>query len=182
MKRVIVAPAPLTGEPLTELKQWLSITTDRENAFLETLLRASLEMCESFTGLMPLTQICEEVVPASRAIVRLATRPVRHLISVHALAPTGARTSIDSEARDVTLDADGIVTLQLLGPVQESRCVVRFAAGVADDWAALDAGLQHGLVRYAGFAYRERDREASAAIPPAAVVALWQPFRRLRLL
>ena len=60
MKRAIVTPAEMAGAALDELKSWLAITTTRDDACLVTLLHAALDMCEAFTGLMPLAAICEE--------------------------------------------------------------------------------------------------------------------------
>lgn len=51
---------------------------------------------------------------------------------------------------------------------------------VADEWSVLDPGLRHGILRLAAHHYRERD-DARLDTPPAAVAALWRPFRRLRL-
>ena len=43
----------------------------------------------------------------------------------------------------------------------------------------LDAPLRHGIVRLAAHQYRERDE--GAAVLPAAVIALWRPYRMVRL-
>ena len=50
----------------------------------------------------------------------------------------------------------------------------------APDWDALDMGLRHGVIRFAAHQYRERDRDEAGAIP-AAVAALWRPWRQVRL-
>ena len=54
-------------------------------------------------------------------------------------------------------------------------------AGLAADWAGLPDGLRHGVIRLAAHHYRERDAASAAASPPAAVAALWRPWRAMRL-
>ncbi len=51
---------------------------------------------------------------------------------------------------------------------------------LADGWAELSPGLTEGIIRFAAHLYRDRDA-ASTREPPAAVAALWRPWRELRL-
>jgi uncharacterized phiE125 gp8 family phage protein len=51
---------------------------------------------------------------------------------------------------------------------------------MATDPNGLPEALRHGIVRLAAHLYSHRD-EAEQAGPPAAVTALWRPWRRLRL-
>lgn len=51
-------------------------------------------------------------------------------------------------------------------------------AALADDWAEVSPPLREGIIRFAGHLYRERD---GGGTPPAAVAALWRPWRELRL-
>ncbi|MCA0979077.1 head-tail connector protein [Qipengyuania flava] len=55
-----------------------------------------------------------------------------------------------------------------------------FTGHAAPGWDALDMGLRHGVIRFAAHQYRERDRGEASAMP-AAVAALWRPFREVRL-
>ena len=55
----------------------------------------------------------------------------------------------------------------------------RFAGHGANEWNALDEALRHGIVRFAAHQYRERD-EGTAPLP-AAIAALWRPYRPVRL-
>lgn len=54
------------------------------------------------------------------------------------------------------------------------------AAALPDDWADLPPSLSEGILRFAAYLYRERD-DTKSAEPPAAVAALWRPYRELRL-
>ncbi len=181
MKRAIVAPALLAGTALNELKQWLAITTTRDDAALIALLRAAIEACEGFTRQMSLQSTCEEMLPALRRWHRLSTNPVQAISSVHAIAPDGTRRMLDTGDYLFDITADGCGRVNLLVPVEEGRIAVGFVAGLAVDWESLPVGLRHGIIRLAAHSHRMRNEGDSDGTPPAAMVALWQPWRRLRL-
>jgi len=182
MKRVIVTPAAPGAPALAELKDWLGITTAQDDAQLTALLRAALELCEQFTGLMPLQQACEEVLPASGEWQVLNTRPVQAITAIDGLPADGARFALPVAGYAIDLDADGGGLVRVSNPGSAGRLAVRFTAGLAADWASLPDGLRHGVLRMAAFQYRAREDESlAAAMPPAAVAALWRPWRRMRL-
>lgn len=181
MKRSVIVPAALAGTALDELKQWLAIATPGEDAALTALLRAALETCEAFTGLMPLAAECEEVWPASAAWQALATRPVRAVTGVEGIPAEGARFALAAEAYAIELDADGGALVRVMQPGAAGRVAVRFTAGLAAQWADLPDGLRHGVLRLAAHHYRERESGEARSIPPAAVAAVWRPWRRMRV-
>ena len=181
MKRTIITPPPLAPGPLDELKQWLAITTSRDDEALTALLRAALEACEGFTGAMPLEGECEEALPATRGWHLLAASPVRAILVVEAVGEDGARIPVDPGHYVLDIQADGAGRVNLLRAPEASRIVVTFVAGLAADWDALPAGLRHGVIRLAAHHYRERNEGDAARTPPSAVAALWQPWRRMRL-
>lgn len=180
MNRVILTPAAPPPAALAELKQWLGITVAADDAPLGTLLRAALDACESFTGVMPLEQACEEVLADRGTWQTLATRPVQAIAAVEGIGPTGARTVLPADAYEVELEPDGAGRVRLLSP-QSGRVAVRFTAGLATAWDAVPEALRHGLVRLAAHQHREREGSGAAPLPPASVVALWRPWRRMRL-
>lgn len=94
MKRAIIAPANLAGPALDELKGWLAITTSGDDPALETLLRGALDMCEGFTGQMPLECTCEEILPASGEWQVLAARPVQAVTAVDGIPAEGPRFAL----------------------------------------------------------------------------------------
>lgn len=181
MQRTIVTPAALAPAALAELKQWLGITTAADDAPLAALLAAALEACEAFTGLLPIEATCEELLPVGCGWQRLATRPVQAITLVEGLPATGARFALPAEAYAVELDADGGGRLRVTAPGSASRLAVRFTAGLAPQWSALPDGLRQGAMRLAAHQHREREGSGAAPLPPAAVAALWRPWRRLRL-
>lgn len=180
MKRAIIEPAVLAATALDELKQWLAISTLYEDAMLAALLRASLDLCEGFTGTMPLESLSEEVLTASREWQCLGVRPVQAITGVEAIPATGPRYALPGEAYAIDLGDDGSGMVRLTRPVSASRIAVRFTAGLAPAWDSLPESLRHGIIRLAAHHYRERDN-TPAMTPPAAVAALWRPWRRMRL-
>ncbi len=182
MMRAIVTPAVLPPAALAELKDWLGITTPADDAQLAALLRSSLDLCELFTGLMPLQQVCEEVLPASADWQMLGTRPVQAITALSGVPAEGARFALAVGSYELDLDAQGGGLVRVLNQGSAGRIAVTFLAGLASDWANLPEALRHGVLRLAAHQYRGReDPAASAATPPAAVAALWRPWRRLRL-
>ena len=181
MKRALVVPPVLSPAALGELKQWLAISTPGDDAALTALLRTALETCEAFTGLTPLAAECEEVLPASAAWQGLATRPVQAVTGVEGIPAEGGRFALAPEDYAIELDADGGALVRVLRQGAAGRVAVRFTAGLAAGWAELPDGLRHGVLRLAAHHYRERESGSARAMPPAAVAALWRPWRRMRV-
>ncbi len=181
MKRAIVVPAIVAGAALDELKDWLAITTPRDDAVLTSLLHGALDMCEAFTGHMPLEALCEETLPASAFWQKLQTRPVQAVAGLEGLLPHGTRFPVKAQDHAVELDADGTAKIRLLRQVGASRLAVRFTAGITPNWSALPESLRQGILRLAAHHYTQRAAGGGDTAPPAAVAALWRPWRRLRL-
>lgn len=181
MKRAIITPAALSPGALSELKDWLGITTLSDDAQLTTLLRAALEMCEDFTGTMPLQQVCEAIVPVVSDWQVLTAGPVQAITAIDGIPAEGARFTLPVANYAIELDADGSGRVRVSNPGVAGRIAVRFTAGLVPDWASLPEGLRHGVLRLAAFQYRQREGDTAQALPPAAVAALWRPWRRLRL-
>ena len=181
MHRTIITPAVLSAAALAELKDWLGITITADDAALTALLRAALELCEGFTRLMPLSQTCEEVLAVAAGWQRLTTQPVQAITLVQGIPAEGARFALPLDSYALDLEAAGTGRVRVCNPGAAGRIAVRFDAGLAADWSGLPDGLRHGILRLAAHKYRHRESETSTPLPPAAVAALWRPWRRLRL-
>ena len=181
MKRAIVVPAVLAGAALDELKDWLAITTSKDDAALTALLLAALEMCEAFTGQMPLEATCEEILPADTCWRGLQTRPIQAVTGIEGIPAEGARFALAADVYAIDLDADGGAHVRIINQGAAGRIAVRFVAGLASDWVGLPDGLRHGIIRLAADGYRRRDGDGTGSQPPTAVAALWRPWRRMRL-
>lgn len=181
MQRLIVTPPVLPPVALAELKDWLGITTAMDDAPLAALLRAALELCEDFTGRMPLQATCEEMLCVTGGWQRLSTRPVQAIQQVEGVPAEGPRFALATEDYAIDLDADGGGLVRVLRQGTAGRIAVRFVAGLAADWASLPETLRHGAIRLAAHQHRAREQGEAAPLPPAVVAALWRPWRRMRL-
>lgn len=179
MPRTIISPPDFSGAALAALKEWLAITTAREEALLIRLLASAHETCERFTGFMPLACGVEEVLAPAHGWLALASRPVRAVTGVTWLDAQGAGTVLDAAGWSQAIAADGSGAIRLGDPPGEGRLRVSFSAGIAASWASIPPALGEGIVRLAAHAYRSRDSVTTE--PPAAVAALWRAWRRLRL-
>lgn len=182
MKRQILTPSALSPAALADLKQWLGITTARDDPQLTALLRASLEMCEAFTGIMPIATVCEEVLPACTSWQALSTRPVQAITHVEGIAADGTRFPLAPGTFEIDLDANGRGCVLANAPGLTRRFAVRFTGGLVPDWESLPDGIRHGVIRLAAHEHRERENNGTSPTPPAAIAALWRPWRRMRLL
>ena len=180
MKRTIVQPADLSGAALAELKQWLGISSNAEDAALTGLLHASLELCESFTGQMTIEQACEEQLPITRNWIAIQATPVRAITSLELVAEDGTRSALPASDFELEIDAEGIGKVRQTASLSGRTVAVSFVAGIAVDWASLPDALRHGVIRLAAHDYRDRDASEPLS-PPASVAALWRPWKKLRL-
>ena len=179
MPRIVATPPDFSGAALAALKEWLAITTAREDALLLRLLAGAHETCERFTGLMPLACAIEERLDPAAGWLSLSTRPVRAVTGVAWLDAEGAASALDPAGWSRAIAADGTGSIRLDDPPAEGRLAVGFTAGIAESWAAIPPALGEGILRLAAHGYRSRD--SGAGEPPAAVAALWRAWRRLRL-
>ncbi|KPH57580.1 MULTISPECIES: hypothetical protein [unclassified Novosphingobium] len=181
MNRAIPAPPVLPSSALAELKQWLGVTTTRDDLPLVALLASAVETCEAFTGRMPLVAPCEEMLPAEAGWHALSTRPVQAITLIEGVDANGTRFPLSAGTYEIDLDADGTGRVRLPFGTPATRIAIGFTAGLADDWDSLPDGLRHGIVRLAAHQHRERESGGAAPLPPASVAALWRPWRRMRL-
>ena len=181
MTRAIIVPPSPAPEALGELKQWLALTGAREDAMLERLIGAALELCEGFTGQLPLAATCEEVLGVASGWKLLTTRPIQAILSVEGIPAEGARGPLAADAYAIELDSDGGARVRVTNPGAAGRIAVRFVAGLAPTWSGLPESLRHGVIRLAAHQHRARETSAADPVPPAAVTALWRPWRRMRL-
>lgn len=164
-----------------EVRAYLRMTAGEE-ALVERLVRSAFALGEAFTGAAFVVRAHEEVVAGGGAWVPLTAEPVRAVTGATALpdeeGPTGAAPFVLNPGEwEAEIGADGCGWVRVLRP-GPARAAVRFEAGLAGSWEELPAPLAQGLVLLAAHLFEDR---AGAKVPPAAVAALWRPWRRLRL-
>lgn len=165
-------PVTLPPAALGEFKSYLRLEGNAEDVLLAGLLKAAVELCEGFTQRVLLLRAHRETLDAGGAWQRLGAGPVA-AVTVVEEAADGAPLPIDAYEIDIDPDGDGWVRIAR-GPM---RVRVRYSAGSAADWTALPEALRQGTLRLAAHLHAARGGEPGT--PPAAVSALWRPFRRL---
>lgn len=165
--------------PLEEVKAFLRVGGSEEDALLAGLVRSAGALCETFTRLALIEREVEESREASASWTRLSQSPVRAILGISRLDEAGDESPlpVGDYAIDIDADGDGWVRVPRGG---NGRILVRYVAGHAADWNGVPEPLRHGVVRLAAHLYTHRD-PADGGGPPAAVTALWLPYRRLRL-
>jgi uncharacterized phiE125 gp8 family phage protein len=177
---VLHSETPALPVALDELRAFLRISVDEEDALLAGFVRAAVEHCEAFTDRALIERSVEELVAVSTIRVRLGVGPVREIESVAAIDEAGGATPLDAEAVSTEIDAAGEGWVRLRRAMEAKRLRVAYRAGMAADWNGIPEMLRHGIVRLAAHHYLRRGEAQDCGVP-AAVTALWRPWRRLRL-
>lgn len=175
------APIVLGAAALGEAKSYLRIVSSDEDALVARLMAGAAELCEQFTGQTLVARSFTETLAASAAWTRLGATPVRAIIALEAVPPppqAAYAVAAGGWASDIDANGDGWVRVMDAGAAA-ARIRASYQAGLAADWTGLPEALRQGIVRLAAHLYTHRDDEG--APPPAAVTALWRPWRRMRL-
>lgn len=172
--------APPLPVPIEQAKAYLRLSGSEEDALLAGLVRTASELCESFTRIALVEREVEEAVPATPAWTRLGLAPVRAILSLAEPGEAGEAAVLATGDYAIDIDAAGEGWVRVLRSGGAARVLVRYRAGQAKDWNGVPEPLCQGIVRLAAHLYTHRDDESGGA-PPAAVTALWLPYRRLRL-
>lgn len=169
-----MAEHPQAAVGVGEVKAYLRLDGDGEDAVIAGLIRTAMALCEAFTGQWLIARDGSERLAATGDWQRLAATPVAAITGVEAAEAPLAAADWQSE-----IDAAGDGWVRLLA-VPPGPVTVRFRAGLGSDWNHVPEPLRQGIVRLATHFFTHRDA-ADAGPPPAAVAALWRPWRRLRL-
>lgn len=172
----IVAGAAARGEA----KAYLRIENDGEDALIDRLIAAAIGHGEAFTGQVLLARTFCEAMPAAPGWRRLTATPIGAIGAVEGLAPAGGSFALAAGTYAIDIDAAGDGWVRVIAPGEATRVTVRYTAGLASGWSGLPEPLRQGITRLATHLYTHRDA-ADETAPPAAVAALWRPWRRMRL-
>lgn len=158
---------------LAEFKAFLRLERDDDDPLLAGFIRTATALCEAFTGQWLIARDAEQRIDAVHNWQRLHAVPVTAITGVGSAIGPLAPDQYDS---DIDAAGTGWVRLRSLSQAP----VVQLRAGLGSDWNATPEPLRQGIIRLAAHLYTHRDA-ADAGPPPAAVAALWRPWRRLRL-
>lgn len=163
---------------LAEAQAHVRIENGEEEALLAGLLRTATAMCEQFTGRALVSRQFQETLSAGAQWQRLSPTPIRSIQSVEAVAEDGTVSPLPADAFAIDIDAAGDGWVRL--PAGPSGLVrVTATAGMAVDCNGIPEPIRQGILRLTGHLFNARDGRDGE--PPAAVTALWRPFRRMRL-
>ncbi|NIJ21620.1 putative phiE125 gp8 family phage protein [Sphingomonas naasensis] len=171
-------PAAAIAAARDAVRLHLRITGAAEDALLETHAATALALCEAFTGQALIVRAWSEVLPAHGAWQRLPAAPVTTIDAVEGLGASGTGYALPPETYGIDIDAAGEGWVRGSAAIAAGRIRIGYAAGLAGDWSGLPAPLMQGVVLLAAHLFEAR---ANGGTPPAAVAALWRPFRRMRL-
>lgn len=177
--RAPAIPAAAAEAALADCKAYLRITRDDEDASIAGFAATALAMGEAFLGCALIARTHEAILPALGVWQRLPVGPVRSIAPVRGLPAEGPAFDLTVGGYAVDIDAAGDGWVRTAQAGSAGRVMVSFEAGLAEDWAELPEPIRQGTVRLVAHLHGERDGGMGA--PPAAVTALWRPYRRLRL-
>ena len=169
-------PADVIASARDAVKTHLRAVGDDENELIAQHAASALSLCEAFTRQSLIVRAHVATVSAGSGWRRLDMAPVTAITGVEGLPADGAAFAFAAGAYAIDIDANGQGWLRVLAPGSAGRARVTYQAGLAADWAGLPAPLAQGVVLLAAHLFG-----GTAGEPPAAVAALWRPWRRLRL-
>lgn len=175
-----LAALPEAADALAEAKAYLRLDGDGDDALLGRLIAAATTLCEGFTGQVLIARAASETIPAAAEWRRLSLTPVRAITGVDGLATGGEPFALAVEAYAIDIDAAGDGWVRVTAPSAAGRAIVHYQTGLAEAWSGLPEPMRQGVGRLVAHLYSHRDA-ADESGPPAAVAALWRPWRRMRL-
>lgn len=169
-----IVPPEAAPVALAELRAFLRIEGMDGDAELAAQLRVATELCERYIGRALLERTLRETLAARGAWQALSVAPVRAVTAVHRLAGDGSAVALAPELYAIDIDAAGQGWVRCAADA--GRIAVTYRAGSAGDWNAVPEPVRHGILRLAAHLRMDGD-----GVPPAAVTALWRPWRVMRL-
>lgn len=164
---------------LNEARNWLRLGATIDDAVVAQLVRAATNICEAFIGRWLIVRAGEESLPLCAGAVELGARPMVAVDQVALVAADGTATALEPDAWRAVIARDGTARLTIHAPGDATRVRVGYRAGMADTPNGIPEAIRQGVVRMTQYLHDARD--GSGAAPPAAIAALWQPWRRLTL-
>jgi uncharacterized phiE125 gp8 family phage protein len=174
--------APGMAEPvvtLSEAQAYVRIETGEEEAVLAGLVRTASAVCESFISQIVVEREFTVDLPASAAWSQIGVTPVRSISGVELVDAAGASSVLQSTDFAIDVDASGGGWVRLRSGSSSGRMRVTGIAGMAASQNGVPEPIRQGVLRLVAHLFAARDGGGDA--PPAAVTALWRPYRRTRL-
>ena len=163
---------------LGEAQAFVRVETGEEEGILAGLVRSASALCEAFLNQVVVVRVFSQELTASASWQRLRLSPVKSILSVEAVdAGVATALPVTSYSSDVDTSGDGWVRIAEPGSIGRVR--VTGMAGMAALEHDVPEPIRHGVLRLVAHLYASRDGQTGE--PPAAVTALWRPYRRVKL-
>jgi uncharacterized phiE125 gp8 family phage protein len=175
-----IEPIIVPADAVDEAKTYVRVETDDEDALIANLIAVAIGHGEGFTATQFITRSVTQRLTVSREWQRLAATPVVAITGVVAVDAAGVGTPLLPADYALDIDRNGDGWVRMTGGAAARWIDVTYRAGQASDWGSLPAALRHGALRLAAHLHAVRDAPDDMG-PPAAVAALWRPWRRMRL-
>jgi uncharacterized phiE125 gp8 family phage protein len=169
----------LPAVTMSEAQAFVRIETGEEEAVLAGLIRSASAICEAFINQVVMARDFVAELPASGTWERLALTPVRAITTVEAVDAASVASSlpVGTYTTDIDFSGDGWVRIE--ASAEAKRLRVSGRAGIAESENDVPEPLRQGVLRLVAHCFTARDGEGGEA--PAAVTALWRPYRRMRI-
>jgi uncharacterized phiE125 gp8 family phage protein len=164
---------------MSEAQAYVRIETGEEEALLAGLIRTASGLCEAFINQVVVARQFDCDLPASGCWERLPVTPVRSMSDIAAVHINGVATPVDASSYTLDIDFAGDGWVRIAQTIAGTRIRVTGSAGMADDENGVPEPIRQGVLRLVGHLFTSRDEPGGE--PPAAVTALWRPYRRMRL-
>lgn len=171
-----IAAAAVT---MSEAQAYVRTETGEEEAVLAGLIRTASAVCEGFLNRVVIAREFSVDVPASGCWERLPLTPVRSIAGAEAIDSAGATAPMPSSSYSIDIDSSGDGWVRVTNGEWPGRLRVSGNAGLADSENDVPEPIRQGVLRLVAHLFTSRD--GPGGDPPAAVTALWRPYRRLRL-
>ena len=159
---------------MAEARAFARIETGEEEALLAGLIRSASCLCEAFLGQAVIERAFTETVIANREWQRLEAFPVR---SISEVSSGGKPLPANAFATDI--DSRGCGWVRIADPSLTGIVDVGGSTGMATGQNEVHEAIRQGVLRIVAHLFTSRDGDGGQI--PAAVTALWRPFRRARL-
>lgn len=163
---------------VAEAQAYARVETGEEEALLAGLVRTASALCESFVGQVLVVRPFEEFLPVGAKWQRLSLTPIRAVEEVGLVWADGSSAVLPASEFEVDVDSRGDGWVRAIGEGAR-KLRVRGQAGMAIDPNGVPEPLRQGILRLVAHLFATRDGRDGE--PPAAVSALWRPYRRMRL-
>jgi uncharacterized phiE125 gp8 family phage protein len=167
-----VKPSAMLAVALQDIKSSLRLDTSADDALLAGWIRAAVGQAEDYLGYPLLTAEFEQYFHNERSALLLDKNPVREVLAV--VQDTIALLANEYERED----NKGMTRISIAQ--YGAKISVRYIAGVYAEPNEIPESIRAGISRQVVHLYTHRDAPDIAAFPNA-VLALWQPYRQMRV-